>query len=137
MRHWITIGLFLLFLAGYGMQKYAAAAPPTFVPDYLRVVLLIVFITAVLPFAAMWLAGGLVRPFPLFVLFTIIGAIGCSALAFAAFWYFTVSHFPNAPPLMALVPRGIAPGVFIAAILILNRWLSQRSADVRIATVSP
>jgi uncharacterized membrane protein len=128
MRRWLTIGLFLLFLIGYTIQKYAAAAPPTFVPDYLRIVLFIVFITAVIPFAVMWPAGGLVRKFPLFAIFTVIGAIGCSALAFAAFWYFTVSQYPNAPPLMALVPRGVAPGAFMAAILILNRWLSQREA---------
>lgn len=126
MRRWLTLGLFLLFLVGYTIQKYAAAAPPTFAPDYLRIVLFIVFITAVIPFAAMWSAGGLVRSFPLFAAFTVLGAIACSALAFAAFWYFTVSHYPNAPPLMALVPRGIAPGAFMAAILILNRWLWMR-----------
>lgn len=129
MRRWTTVGLFLVFPAGYGLQKYAAAAPPTFAPDYLRIVLFIVFLTAVVPFIVMWPAGGLVKPFPLFALFTIVGAIGCSALAFAAFWYFIVSHYPDAPPLTALLPRGIAPGAFIAAILILNRWLSQRATS--------
>lgn len=127
MHRWITLGLFLVFLVGYGVQKYAAAAPPTFIPDYLRIVLFITFITAVIPFAAMWPLGGLVKPFPLFVIFTAVGTVGGSALAFAAFWYFTVSHYPNAPPLWELVPRGLTPGIFMAAILILNRWLSQRS----------
>jgi hypothetical protein len=127
MRRWITIGLFVAFLIGYTAQKYLAAAPPTFVADYLRIVLFIAFITAVIPFAVMWPAGGLFKSFPLFAIFTLIGSVACSALAFAAFWYFTVSHYPNAPPVTELIPRGIAPGLFIAAILILNRWLSQRS----------
>ena len=96
--------------------------------------LFIVFITAVVPFALMWPAGGLFKPFPLFVLFTVIGSVGGAALAFAAFWYFTVSHYPNAPPLSDLVPRGIAPGLFMAAILILNRWLSVRSPPAANAT---
>lgn len=127
MRRLITSGLFVAFLVGYSLQKYAAAAPPTFVPDYLQLVLFIVFITAVIPFMVMWLAGGSVRPFPLFVIFTMIGSVGCSALAFAAFWYFIVSHYPNAPPVTELIPRGVAPGSFIAAILVLNRWLLQRA----------
>ena len=134
MRRWITLGLFVVFLIGYTVQKYAAAAPPTFVADYLRIVLFIAFITAVIPFAVMWPAGSFFKPFPLFSIFTLIGSIGCSALAFAAFWYFTVSHYPNAPPVTDLIPRGIAPGVFIAAILILNRWLSQRSTRAPAAT---
>ncbi len=134
MRRWVTLGLFVVFLLGYGVQKYAAAAPPTFVPDYLRIVLFIVFITAVVPFAVMWAAGGLFKPFPLFVIFTMIGSVGGAALAFAAFWYFNVSHYPNAPPLSDLVPRGIAPGLFMAAILILNRWLSVRSPPTANAT---
>jgi hypothetical protein len=134
MRRWVTLGLFVVFLLGYGVQKYAAAAPPTFVPDYLRIVLFIVFITAVVPFAVMWAAGGLFKPFPLFVIFTMIGSVGGAALAFAAFWYFSVSHYPNAPPLSDLVPRGIAPGLFMAAILILNRWLSVRSPPTANAT---
>jgi hypothetical protein len=134
MRRWVTLGLFVVFLLGYGVQKYAAAAPPTFVPDYLRIVLFIVFITAVVPFVVMWAAGGLFKPFPLFVIFTMIGSVGGAALAFAAFWHFTVSHYPNAPPLSDLVPRGIAPGLFMAAILILNRWLSVRSPPAANAT---
>lgn len=134
MRIWITLGLFIAFLIGYTVQKYAAAAPPTFVPDYLRIVLFIVFITAIIPFAVMWPAGGLFKGFPLFAIFTLIGSVGGSALAFAAFWYFTVSHYPNAPPVTDLIPRGIAPGLFMAAILILNRWLSQRSPPAAVAT---
>ena len=55
-----------------------------------------------------------------------VGGVGLSALAFAGFWYFTVSQYPDAPPVWELVPRGITPGLFMAAILILNRWLSQR-----------
>lgn len=129
MRRWITLGLFVIFLIGYFAQKYAAAAPPTFVPEYLRIVLFIVIITAVIPFVVIWLAGGLFRPFPLFVMFTLIGSVGASALAFAAFWYFTVSQYPNAPPVTELIPRGIAPGLFMAAILILNRWMSQRASQ--------
>jgi hypothetical protein len=134
MRLWITLGLFVAFLIGYTVQKYAAAAPPTFVPEYLRIVLYIVFITAVIPFALMWPAGALFKPFPLFAIFTLIGSVGCAALAFAAFWYFTVSHYPNAPPVTELIPRGITPGLFIAAILILNRWLSRRSQREPVAT---
>ncbi|MEQ1819587.1 MAG: hypothetical protein ABL871_13340 [Terricaulis sp.] len=127
MPRWTTLGLFVVFLIGYTFQKYAAAAPPTFVPDYLRIVLVIVFITAIIPFVVMWPAGGLVKPFPLFAAFTVIGCIGLSALAFAGFWYFTVSQYPNAPPVWELVPRGIAPGLFMATILVFDRWLSQRS----------
>jgi hypothetical protein len=134
MRRWITLGLFAAFLVGYTAQKYTAAAPPTFVPEYLRIVLLIVFITAVIPFALMWPAGGLLKAFPLFAIFTLIGTVGLSALAFAAFWYFVVSNYPNAPPVTDLIPRGIAPGLFIASILILNRWLSQRARPYPIAT---
>lgn len=126
MPRWITLGLFVVFLIGYTFQKYAAAAPPTFVPDYLRIVLFIVFITAVLPFAVMWPASGLVKPFPLFAGVAVIGCVGLSALAFAGFWYFTVSQYPNAPPVWELVPRGITPGFFMATILILNRWQSQQ-----------
>jgi hypothetical protein len=128
MRIWITLGLFLVFIAGYTAQKYLAAAPPAFSQPYLMTVLFIVLITAVIPFAVMWLLGGLVKPFPLFSLFTVVGCIGASALAFAGYWYFTISSFPNAPPVTALLPRGITPGVFMAAILILNRWLSARKA---------
>ncbi len=133
MARGITLGLFVVFLIGYTFQKYAAAAPPTFVPEYLRIVLFIVFITAIIPFAVMWPAGGLVKSFPLFAAFTVIGCVGLSALAFAGFWYFTVSQYPDAPPLSELVPRGIAPGLFMAAILILNRWLSLRSRQGSIA----
>ena len=127
MARWITLGLFAVFLAGYALQKYAAAAPPTFEPEYLRIVLFIVFLTAIIPFAVMWPAGGLVKSFPLFAVFTLIGCVGLSAAAFAGFWYFVVSRYPDAPPVWELVPRGVAPGLFMAAILILNRWLSRRS----------
>ena len=125
-RRAIVILAIAVFLVGYTLQKYLAAAPPTFVPDYLRIVLVIVFITAIIPIALMWPAGGFIKSLPIFVAFTVVGSIGLSALAFAAFWYFVVSHYPNAPPLSELVPRGIAPGSFIAAILILNRWLATR-----------
>jgi hypothetical protein len=134
MRRLVLLGVFVVFLIGYSAQKYAAAAPPTFDLDYLRIVLFIVFITAFVPFALMWPAGGLIRGFPLFTIFTLVGSVGSSALAFAAFWYFTVSHYPNAPPLWDLVPRGIAPGLCVAAILIMNRWLSQRSRPPAVTT---
>ena len=127
MARWITLGLFIVFLIGYTLQKYAAAAPPTFVPEYLRIVLLIVFLTAIIPFAVMWPAGGLVKSFPLFAAFTAIGCVGLSALAFAGFWYFVVSQYPDAPSVWELARRGAAPGLVMTAVLILHRWLSQRS----------
>ena len=33
MHRWITLGLFLVFLAGYGVQKYAAAAQSLLTPS--------------------------------------------------------------------------------------------------------
>lgn len=126
MRRLITPALFVAFLIGYSVQKYAAAAPPSFNTEYLGFVLFIVFVTAVIPFAVMWPASSLIKPFPSFAIVTVVGTVGLSSLAFAALWYYAISRFPNPPPLSDLIPRGIGPGLFMAAILILSRWRSQR-----------
>lgn len=130
----ITIVLFLLFLIGYAIQKYMAAAPPIFVPEYLGIVLLLVLITGVIPFLLAWLGLTGVKSFPAFPILTFVTTIGLSALAFSLFWYFSVRHYPNAPPLLELARRGLAPGLFMGAILVLNRWLSLRHARASVAS---
>jgi hypothetical protein len=51
-----------------------------------------------------------------------VGCVALSALGYAAYWYFTVSAFPNAPPVEMLAVRGIRPGLFMAVALIAGRW---------------
>lgn len=128
MARLVTATLFLVFLAGYTWQKYTAAAPPAFSQDYLNIVLFIVLITAVIQFAVLWPATGLIKNFGVFAVATPILAVALSALGFAAFWYFTVSQYPNAPPLAELARRGIAPGLFMGVILIIGRLLAMREA---------
>lgn len=127
-RRAIILAAFLVFLAGYTIQKYLAAAPPSFDPGYLRIVLIIVAITALPPIAIMWPVGGAIKPFPAFAIVTVIGSVAIAATGFVAFWYFWLLQFPSPPPVEELARRGVAPGLFIAAILILNRWLANRSA---------
>ncbi len=127
MARLLTLGLFLIFLAGYTFQKYQAAAPPSFSADYMRIVLFIVLITAVAQFAVLWPAGELIKNFPAYVLAMPVLAVLLSSLGFVAFWYFTVSHYANAPAWTELAKRGIAPGLLMAAILILGRWVATRS----------
>jgi hypothetical protein len=126
-RRWMILGLFLLFLAAYGIQKYAAAAPPEFDFEYLRVVALIVAITAVIPFVLLWPAGRLIGDLLWFSVATVIAAVSLSALGFLTFWYFVASHYPEAPSALELAKRGLAPGLAMGAILILNRWLARRA----------
>ena len=128
MSRWVTFGLFAVFLAGYTLQKYQAAAPPAFSADYLQVVLYIVLITAVLQFAVLWLAGSLIGDFRIYGLAMPVLAVALSSLGFVAFWYFNVSKYPNPPPWTELAPRGITPGLIIGAILVFGRWLSMRAA---------
>lgn len=128
MTRWITLGLFAIFLFGYTLQKYQAAAPPTFSVDYLGIVLFIVFITAVLQFALLWPGGNLIRSFAVYAIVVPILAVGLSSLGFVGFWYFVVSSYPDAPGWRELAPRGLTPGLFMGAILVFGRWLSMRSA---------
>jgi hypothetical protein len=122
-----TFALFALFLAAYTYQKYQAAAPPIFVPEYLRVVLVIVAITAVAPFALLYLGGGLIKPFPVYAIAAPLFSVALSALGFVGFWYFTISQSPEAPPVLEMARRGIAPGLVMGAILVLGRWLRDRA----------
>lgn len=127
----------LLFLIGYSAQKYLAAAPPVFVPAYAQTVVLIVFITAIIPFALAWAAGRPFRSLPVFAAVTGAIAVGASAGAFALYWYFTVSQYPNAPPVLELARRGLTPGLFIAAILVLDRLLTRRGDGDAGSTATP
>lgn len=121
-----TLALPFVFLVGYAAQKYLATAPPIFVPAYLRTVLFIVAISAIAPLLVAWAVGRMIVAFPAFAFITLALTLGGSALAFAGYWFFVVQAYPNAPPVLDLARRGIAPGLFIGAILILDRWLSDR-----------
>jgi hypothetical protein len=118
----LTIAIFALFLLAYSIEKYVVAMPPIFDPAYLQSVAIIVALTAIIPFAFMWLLRRRFATLAAHSAVMIIGCIALSALGYAAYWYFTVSSFPNAPPVDALAVRGIRPGLLMAAALIIGRW---------------
>jgi hypothetical protein len=114
--------LFALFLLAYAFEKYVVAMPPVFLWEYFQSVAIIVALTAIIPFALMWLLRRRFRAFPVHATAMVAGCIALSALGYASYWYFTVSAFPNAPPVEALAERGIRPGLVMALILIIGRW---------------
>jgi hypothetical protein len=118
--------LFAVFLTAYFLEKYLVAAPPVFLWAYLQDVIVITTITAVLPFIVTAVIAGRTRSVFTHALISIAGCVGLSALGYTAYWYFTVSQFPGAPPVEFLAMRGFRPGLIMGLILIFARWREQR-----------
>lgn len=121
--HAATLWVFALFLVGYFAQKYLAAAPPIYVPAYVSTVMIICITTALIPFGLAAIVGDAIENTFAAVIAIPLLSVVLSILGFAAFWYFAISGQPSAPPLEAVAPRGLTPGLFISAILIGGRLL--------------
>jgi hypothetical protein len=129
MANRLTLGLFAVFLLAYFAEKYWVAAPPIFQWAYLRDVIIITTITAILPFLVMWTLRNRFASMAVHGTAMLAGCILLSALGYASYWYFTISAFPNAPPVEFLAQRGVRPGAIMAAILIFGRWWQRRKAS--------
>jgi drug/metabolite transporter (DMT)-like permease len=124
----ITLWLLAVLLVAYAFEKYIVAAPPVFIPGYAVTVAIIFALTGFVPAIALWQLRRKLPGLSGHAALMIGVAVGLSALGYALFWYFSIGGSPGAPPLEALAVRGVRPGLCLAAVMILGRWLDMRRA---------
>lgn len=109
---------FWIFLIIYGAVKYLAVPEMMFQLPYILTTLLLIFLTAVIPyiigFWAVRKTDGVGR-----YAAALATALGLGALGLAIYFYLFIA--PNAPGMAvtAVLPRAIIPGLILAAVLVL------------------
>ena len=108
----LALMLYLVFLAGYAIYKYAAAAPPAFSPAYAQSVAMLVALTGVAPFL---LSLGALKALRLkgvagAAAGLLLGLVLCVA-GYAAFWAVIIAPSGAPVAMTAVAVRGVGWGL--------------------------
>ena len=116
---------FTLFLLVYSYFKYTAVPSQMGEPMYMATTALLVIVTAVIPFfVARYLADRATAPNS--HVFAAVVPLTLSALGLAIYFYVFIA--PNAPGMAVtqVLPRSIAPGLVMSAILLIPMIMHKK-----------